>query len=124
MELDKFHVTDFSAGTIGHGNAIGRGDSRIRSVGIDLAGPASGQQHSGALQKMPLAPGRDQFDSANTSVFHVKRGAEFKFRKRNVLEAGCAGMKCASNLSPGGVAVSVQDAAATVRCFPGECKFG
>src|SRR5438128_2266426 len=68
MELDKFHVTDISAGAIRHADAVARGDTWIRGIAKDLAGAAGGQHHRRSRNSLTLTFGADQFHSAHPNV--------------------------------------------------------
>jgi len=37
MKLDEFHIGDFRAGAVGHGNAVARGDVRVGGDQIHFA---------------------------------------------------------------------------------------
>ena len=60
MELYKLHVTDLSAGTIRHSNAVRGGDGRVRRIAVNVSCAPGGQQHCSAGYIVQLSRAGDQ----------------------------------------------------------------
>src|SRR5438094_98492 len=124
MKLEELHVADRGSGAIGHGNAVSGRDLRICSVAIDLAGAAARQQHCRGSDDPALAVAiPDQDDALNTLMRLPEIGGKFKFGELDIRKRSCFRRESAADLSPGGVAMRMQDARAAVRRLAGECKF-
>jgi len=122
MELDEFDVADFSASTIGGTDAVAGGDIGIRGLAEDAPQSAGGQQNGAAA------------DGGKASGLFVENGGacsaslrvEEQIRHRaetvelDIGERGGLAVKCARDFAAGGIAVSMQDAAAAVRSLAGE----
>jgi len=70
VELDKFHIADFGAGTICHGDAVPGGDRRVGGVAVELTHAAGGEQNGGSRHLLLLAPLVNEINAADPAIFH------------------------------------------------------
>ena len=123
MKLDKLHVCNFSARTVGHGDAITRGNVGIGGDQIHLAGTARAQDSVfGAISVNPVLIdiqniGAQTVDDGSLAVFLDDQvNADMIFIDFNVRQCGDSLVQCAFNF-PSGKVLGVQDTPPVVTPF-------
>ncbi len=120
MELNEFHVADFSTGTKSHGDAIACRDGWIRSVAVNLSQSAGGEKDRAGADFAHSPVLVEDRHANNLAIANEEVGGELKLAKRDGLHRRSFEIKSTADLPPRRVSVGVQHAVAAVRAFAGE----
>src|SRR5690349_10277919 len=118
MKLHEFHVGKCRAGVVRDGHAVSGGNIGIGGLAVNLPEAARGQQHGFGAEFVKRAiEFVDEAQTDDGAGFDDELGGEGVCAQMQVRDGMGAGEQSAADFAPGGVAVSVQYAGATMSGF-------
>src|SRR5271169_5771552 len=101
MKLNEFHVADFSACSISHGDTVAGRDRGIGRVAVYLTKAAGGKQYGVGADLAQMSVVVEHAYSNYPAVANQKIGSELKFPENNGLHCLGLQVKCAADLPSG-----------------------